>query len=56
MPNTDERRAFDIVSDGGRKMYIEGFLLKWQKFLAEKSRYGKPQDIADEFIRRYSEI
>lgn len=54
--NTDERRARLLVIQEFSATSPDRFDLKWNKFLAEKVRYGNPRTIADEFIRRWSEL
>jgi len=56
MPNTDERRAKAIVIEAFLDTDPIAFEQKWAKFLREKSRCDKPQNIADEFTRRWGEL
>jgi hypothetical protein len=52
----DERRAKTLVIEQLLDADPIELLQKWAKFLAEKVRYDKPQDIADEFIKRWKEL
>jgi hypothetical protein len=56
MPNTDERRAKALVIESFPNTDPITFEQKWAKFLAEGARFMKPQEIADEFIRRWGEL
>jgi len=57
--NQDERRAKSLALEflaSFPNYTVALFELRWTKFLTEKTRYGNPKDIAEEFLKKYGEL
>jgi hypothetical protein len=51
MPNSDERRAYNLLHDEFPNVVnLPDFDFKWMQFLKQKSHYGTPKSVMLEFL------